>query len=157
MIDHMRPCVRPIAALTLAATALFAQAIDSTGPTPATPAAPPSTMKQLMLDMIHPASNDILVSIYRGGPKSDAEWAIARRGALTLSESGNILMTRGPRSQPDWSKDAKLLTDAAAAAYKAALAKDSAALAATAKIIDQSCTTCHKQFRPNVFPKNGGS
>ena len=40
-------------------------------------------------------------------------------------------------------------------AYKAAAAKDAAALAALAALadrIDSSCTTCHKRFRPAVFP-----
>jgi hypothetical protein len=43
------------------------------------------------------------------------------------------------------------------AAYKAAQAKDGKALAALAGALDVSCTTCHKQYRPNVFPKDGVS
>ena len=115
-------------------------------------------VKQLMLDLIHPSSNDILLAIYRGGPKEDKEWATVRRSALTLAESGNMLMTRDrARDRGDWMKDAKLLVDAGNAAYKAALAKDGNALAALAGAIDASCTACHKQYRPNVFPKDGGS
>ena len=53
----------------------------------------PATMKQLMLDLIHPASNDILFFVNRGAPKTEAEWATVRRGALTLQESGNLLAT----------------------------------------------------------------
>src|SRR5215469_309496 len=115
-----------------------------------------ATTKQLMLDLIHPASNDILLSIFRGGPKDDSEWAAVRRSALSLAESGNLLRARGP-AQPEWARDAKLLSDAGAAAYKAAQAKDAKALAAVAEPLDASCTTCHKQFRPNVFPREGGS
>ena len=115
-------------------------------------------MKQLMLDLIHPSSNDILLLIYRGGPKDEKDWAAVRRGAVTLAESGNMLMQRGrARDQVDWMKDAKLLVDAGAAAYKAAQSKDGNALAALADPLDASCTTCHKQYRPNVFPGNGGS
>jgi mono/diheme cytochrome c family protein len=119
--------------------------------------APPSaTMKQLMLDLIHPASNEVLLIIYRGGPQNDKDWATVRRGALTLAEAGNLLAAR--RSEPgDWAKDAKLLADAGAAAYKAAQAKDAKALAAVAEPLDRSCTTCHQQYRPNVFPREGGS
>lgn len=109
-----------------------------------------------MLDLIHPASNDILLSIFRGGPKDEAEWATVRRSALTLAESGPLLRARGP-AQPDWVNDTKLLADAGAAAYQAAQAKDAKALAAVAERLDASCTTCHKQFRPNVFPREGGS
>ena len=122
----------------------------------ALPQGEPATTKQLMLDLIHPASNDILLSIFRGGPKDEAEWAAVRRSALTLAESGPLLRARGP-AQPDWVNDAKLLADAGAAAYKAAQAKDGKALAAVAEPLDASCTTCHKQYRPNVFPREGGS
>jgi hypothetical protein len=131
------------------------------GPVRAVPARAAS-VKQLMLDLIHPSSNDILLAIYRGGPAGgptdEKEWAAVRRAALALAESGNLLMMRGrARDQADWMKDAKLLADAGNAAYKAAQAKDGNALAALAGALDASCTTCHKQYRPNVFPKDGGS
>ena len=65
------------------------------------------SMKQLMLDLIHPASNDILLFVNRGGSKNDGEWAAVRRSALTLAESGNLLTMRGrARDQGDWVKDA---------------------------------------------------
>jgi hypothetical protein len=117
-----------------------------------------ATMKQLMLDLIHPSSNDILLSVNRGGPKNDGEWAAVRRSALTLEESGNLLTMRGrARDQGDWIKDAKMLAEVGAAAYKAAQAKDLSALSQLTESIDASCTTCHKQYRPNVFPREGGS
>jgi hypothetical protein len=125
---------------------------------PSEPFPPEVSVKQLMLDLIHPSSNDILFAIYRGGPKDDQEWAAVRRSAVTLAESGNLLMLRGrARDQADWMKDAKLLVDAGNAAYRAAQAKDGKALAALAGALDVSCTTCHKQYRPNVFPKDGVS
>jgi cytochrome c556 len=75
-----------------------------------------------------------------------------------LAESGNMLTMRGrARDQEDWMKDAKLLADVGSSAYKAAQAKDGNALAALAGAVDASCTTCHKQYRPNVYPKEGGS
>ena len=117
-----------------------------------------ATMKQLMLDLIHPASNDILLSVNRGGPKNEAEWAGVRRSALTLEESANLLTMPGrARDQGDWAKDAKMLAAAGTAAYKAAQSRDFHALAALTESLDASCTTCHKQYRPNVFPRDGGS
>ena len=140
-----------IAALILMGTFAFAQAPSESFP----PLAP---MKQLMLDLIHPASNDILLVVYRGGPKDEAEWAAVRRAAVTLAESGNLLLLQGrARDRGAWMKDAKMLVDAGAAAYKAAQAKDPKALAAIAEPLDASCTACHKQYRPNVFPPPGGS
>jgi cytochrome c' len=130
----------------------------SFGQTPSGSFAPAATMKQLMLDLIHPASNDILFLIYRGGPKDENEWAAVRRNALTLAESGNLLMMPGrARDQGDWAKDVKALVDAGNLAYKAAEAKDAQALAAVAGGLDASCTNCHKEYRPNVFPRQGGS
>jgi hypothetical protein len=117
-----------------------------------------ATMKQLMLDMIHPASNDILLFVNRGAPKSDAEWATVRRSALTLEEAGSLLGLRGrARDQGDWIKDAKMLGDVGSSAYAAAQAKDLTALSALTESLDASCTNCHKQYRPNVFPRDGGS
>ncbi|HLI82744.1 MAG TPA: hypothetical protein VKV17_02440 [Bryobacteraceae bacterium] len=114
------------------------------------------TMKQLMLDLIHPSSNEILLMVNRAGPANEAEWAAARHSALTLAESGSLLASRAPAGNAaDWARNASLLADAGAAAYKAALAKDPAALAAAADAIDRSCTACHKQFRPDVFPAGG--
>jgi hypothetical protein len=111
---------------------------------------PVATMKQLMLDVIHPASNSVLLAINRGGPADDMEWAEVRRGAMTLAESGNLLIMRNRAAA--WVANAKLLTDVGAAAYKAADAKDPRALSVLADRIDASCTTCHKQFRPTLFP-----
>ena len=148
-----------IGTLLMGTAMAFAQA-------PSEPFPPVTSVKQLMLDLIYPSSNDILLAIYRGGPpgraKDEKDWAAVRRSAVTLAESGNLLMMRGrARDQGDWVKDAKLLVDAGNAAYKAALAKDANALAALAGALDSSCTTCHKQYRPNVFPavnqRDGGS
>lgn len=115
------------------------------------------SMRQLMLDLIHPASNEILLFVNRGAPKEEAEWAQVRRSALTLAESGNLLTLpgRGPKDNGEWTRDAEALANAGAAAYKAAQAKDFAALAALSDSLDASCTNCHKQFRPNVFPAKG--
>jgi hypothetical protein len=92
----------------------------------------------------------VLLAINRGGPSDEQEWADVRRGALTLAESANLLIMRNRTAA--WVADAKLLMDAGTAAYKAADAKDTRALAAVADRIDASCTTCHKQYRPAIFP-----
>jgi hypothetical protein len=140
-----------IAILILIATSSFGQAPSESVP-------PAATMKQLMLDMVYPASNDMLLLIYRGGPKDESEWAAARRDSMTLAESGNLLMMPGRiRDQGDWVTHVKMLTDAGASAYKAAQEKNSQALAAVAGPLDASCTSCHKLYRPNVFPRQGGS
>jgi cytochrome c556 len=75
---------------------------------------------------------------------------------LTLAESGALLMQPGRvRDQGDWQKYARSMADAGSVAYRAAQAKDAKALASAAEAIDASCTACHKQYRPNVFPRTG--
>ncbi|PYS39475.1 MAG: hypothetical protein DMG14_13860 [Acidobacteria bacterium] len=119
--------------------------------------APAATTKQLMVDLIHPAANDILLFVNRGASSDEKQWAAVRRSALALAESGNLLMMRGrSMDEAEWMKDAKMLVDAGTAAYKAAQARDAKALAGLTDAIDASCTTCHKQYRPNVFPGDGG-
>ena len=119
--------------------------------------APAATTKQLMVDLIHPAANDILLFVNRGASSDEKQWAAVRRSALALAESGNLLMMRGrSMDEAEWMKDAKMLVDAGTAAYKAAQARDAKALAGLTDAIDASCTTCHKQYRPNVFPRDGG-
>jgi hypothetical protein len=111
---------------------------------------PVATMKELMLDVIYPASNSLLLAVNRGGPDDDKAWAEARRSAMTLAESGNLLIMRN--SAATWVVHARRLTDVGTAAYRAAAARDARALAALADRIDASCTMCHAQFRPIVFP-----
>jgi mono/diheme cytochrome c family protein len=114
-------------------------------------AGPPiDSMSDLMVSMVYPATNNILLSVYRGGPQDDADWASVQRSAVLLAESGNVLLMRGPAGdQGDWAKDAKALVDAGAAAYKAARAKDTRALLAVDQPINASCVNCHKQYRFN--------
>ena len=144
----MRSRVLLFVGLTLtAAGAVITQAQDA--------AQPVGTMADVMTSMVYPAANDLLLSIARGGPKDDKEWMAAQRNAVLLGESGNVLMMRGrARDQGEWMKNAKMLVDAGAAAYRAARARDPNALAAVDAPINASCVSCHKQYRPNVHPRS---
>ena len=116
---------------------------------------PVGTMSDVMVSMVYPAANNLLLSIYRGGPQSDQEWTAMKRSAVLLAESGTVLLARGPAGgQGDWAQDAKMLVDAGAAAYKAAGAKDTNAFLAVAQPLNAACTTCHKQYRANVASPN---
>jgi len=110
---------------------------------------PIGNMSQLMVDIIYPTS-DAIFYVERNVPQNDHEWGILRTNALTLAESGNLLlMDRRARDQGDWIKDAKLLIDVGAAAYKAAQAKDLNAVLALNEQLNTACVTCHEQYRPN--------
>ena len=122
-----------------------------TGPTlaQAPSVEPVGTMSQLMVDIIYPTSDDIFY-IGRTPPSNNAEWGAIQRSALMLAESGNLLMVGSrARDQGNWIKDAKLLVDVGAAAYKAARAKDMDGILALNEQLNTACVTCHQDYRPN--------
>jgi hypothetical protein len=129
---------------------LLSRPLVAQTPTPVEPFQLVATMRQLMVEIIHPASNEILLAVNRGGPRDDKEWAAVRQSAITLAECANLLIMRNRAAA--WVIDANALGEVGKAAYKAAQAKDLKALSTTTDPLDASCTTCHKQFRPAVFP-----
>src|SRR5581483_3074685 len=104
---------------------------------------PVGTMSDLMVGMVHPAANDLLLVIHRGAPRTDKEWMAVQRSAAVLAEAGNVLMMPGRTRQGEWNKDAQMLVDAGAAAYKAARAKDMTALTAIDEPLNAACVQCH--------------
>jgi hypothetical protein len=106
-------------------------------------------MSDLMVKIIYPTS-DAIFYIATRTPKSEAEWGELQGKALALAESANLLMMPGrARDQDRWMADAKLMLDAGRAAYRAARAKDVAALEAVNDQLYTSCTSCHQHYRPN--------
>src|SRR6188474_1369055 len=151
----LRVCVRYYmrmqnpAWLLLAASALSAQ--PQPPAPPATPVKPEivGTMSDLMVKVIYPAS-DAIFYITTRQPTSDAEWGDLQGKALMVAESANLLMMPGrARDEDRWMQDAKLMLDAGRAAYRAARAKDLAALEALNDQLYTSCTSCHQHYRPN--------
>ncbi len=118
---------------------------------------PVATMSQLMTEIIYPTSNAIFY-LYRGAPKDEKEWIAMRTMALTLAESGNLLMMegRGPAegktmngaTRQKWIEDAKLLVDVGRLAFQAAQKKDVNAMVELNEQLNTSCVACHEDFRP---------
>ncbi len=110
---------------------------------------PASTMSELMVKIIYPAS-DAIFYITTREPKTEVEWVELQGKALAVAESANLLMMPGrARDQDRWMQDAKLMLDAGRAAFRAAKAKDVAALDALNDQLYTSCTSCHQHYRPN--------
>jgi hypothetical protein len=110
---------------------------------------PASTMSELMVNIIYPAS-DAIFYITTREPKTEAEWVELQGKALAVAESANLLMMPGrARDQDRWMDDAKLMLDAGRAAFRAAKAKDVAALDALNDQLYTSCTSCHQHYRTN--------
>ena len=107
------------------------------------------SMSDLMVKIIYPTS-DALFYIESRTPKSDAEWTTLEGQALMLAETANLLMMPGrARDQQQWMADARLMLDAGAAAVKAAKTKNVDAISALSDQLLESCTSCHKHYRPN--------
>ena len=110
---------------------------------------PVGNMSQLMVDIIYPAS-DAVFYIGRNKPKNDVEWNAFRTQALTLAESGNLLLMPGrARDNDKWAADTKLMIDVAKKAYQAAKAKNVDAILDLNDELNTACVTCHKDYRPN--------
>lgn len=123
---------------------------------------PASTMSELMVKIIYPAS-DAIFYITTREPKTQAEWEELQGKALAVAESANLLMMPGRARDPDrWMDDARLMLEAGRAAFKAAKAKDVAALDALNDQLYTSCTSCHSHYRTNygrrpAAPAAGGA
>src|SRR3954447_18325136 len=133
-------------------TALVPPAHDALArqaPAAAPPTQPASTMSELMIRIIYPAS-DAIFYITTREPKTEAEWGELQGKALAVAESANLLMMPGrARDQDRWMDDARLMLDAGRAAFRAAKTRDVAAVAALNDQLYTSCTSCHQHYRSN--------
>ena len=135
------------ACILFACLAGFAFHLDAQAP--AAPTRIVGSMSELMVRMIYPTS-DAVFYIETRTPKTDEEWAELQAKTLTLSEAANLLMMPGrARDQERWIADATLMLDAGEKSYKAAKAKDVAALVAVNDDLYQSCVVCHQHYRRN--------
>ena len=106
------------------------------------------TMKELMLDLIFPVSNEIFY-VSRNEKKSEKDWFDLRQNALTLAETANVLMAENRAKDKDrWMRDANLLREVGRKAYAAAKAKDLPALEALNDELYEACQSCHEHYRP---------
>jgi hypothetical protein len=135
-------------ALTAIVAASLAQAASSRPPTRNV-----GTMSDLMVKIIYPAS-DALFYIESRTPKTESEWTVLEGQALMVAETANLLMMPGrARDQKQWIVDAKLMLDAGADAYAAATKRDVQGIVMVNERLLESCTSCHKNYRPNYGRK----
>lgn len=140
-------------ALALAAAVAAALTQAATAPRP--PTRNVGTMSDLMVKIIYPAS-DALFYIESRTPKTETEWTVLEGQALMVAESANLLMMPGrARDQKQWMADAKLMLDAAAEGYAAAKKRDVQGIVMINERLIESCTSCHKNYRPNYGKPKG--
>jgi hypothetical protein len=104
------------------------------------------TMSELMVHLIYPTS-DAIFYISSRTPTTVEEWGQLQAKTLTLAESANLLMMPGRTRAGQWNKDARQMLDAAAAAFKAAKAKNAEGVEAASDQLYDSCVSCHKAYR----------
>lgn len=152
---------------------------------PATPPAPPytptATVKEIMQLIIDPAADDVwqavmtvesLQGTIETVPRSDEDWLKARRGALTLIEASNLLLTPGrhvakpgekseapgvelepaemevniAKDLPEYHKAALGLHAAGVQALAAIDARDAPKLFELGETIEMACEHCHSRY-----------
>lgn len=80
-------------------------------------------------------------------PKNDEEWEHVRNSALTLAESGNLLMIgERARDKGEWWKMSQALVDVGIVALKAAEAKNPEALFEAGGQVYEVCQQCHNRY-----------
>ena len=148
--DHLMPGKIAIAVVVAGLAGAAAARDDGPVPEPR----PIGTMSELMIKLMYPASDAILYVESRA-PTNEVEWNELQAQALILAESANLIMmpSRVVGDRDQWMRDARLMFDAGAAAYEAALDQDLDALIALNEQVYMSCVVCHKRTRPD-YGKN---
>ena len=109
---------------------------------------PVGTVRQVMLGIVKPTS-DVVFKFQFDPPKTDEEWATLQNNALTLAETGNLLLLPGrAKDNGEWTKNAKALVERGSQAFKAANSKDAKALEVIGDKIDETCEACHAKYLP---------
>ena len=107
---------------------------------------PPKTVKEVMTVMTIPAS-DVIFNGAGEPPTTEEGWAAMRTGAVTLAESGKLLMTSGlARDKDQWMEMAGELVKDAEAAVKIADTKDAKALEEVSDRLYLTCKSCHDRY-----------
>jgi hypothetical protein len=84
-------------------------------------------------------------------PTTDEEWIAIENAAVTLAESGNLLMLEGrARDTGDWMTAAQEMIDSSILVLKAAEAKDVSGLLDSGGKVYNSCVLCHEKYRPGL-------
>ena len=129
-------------------------------PPPSPPFQTVATTEELMNAVLDPAVDVIWDAVgyvvtsegtFEKKPESDDDWAALRASAITLAESGNLLMI-GNRSggSPEWIAQSQALIENSKRAIQAIDKKDKDALFTIGGDLYDVCTNCHRQFMPGA-------
>ena len=139
-----RPIVFFTVALGVAASAACSRA---------TPYRPVMTVKELMEATVEPTADVVFGSAVwingelTGAPKNEEEWENVEHHALTLAETGNLLMM-APRARDQglWMSQARDFILAAQDAATAAHSRDVNAMFKAGGALVVACDSCHAKY-----------
>jgi cytochrome c556 len=123
-------------------------------------AKPVGSLKQVMRSIPYPNS-EILFAVQKKAPQNDDDWQAVQNASIALAETANLITMRGrlkedgspvPVQKADWNKYARGLVTAAQSCYKAARAKDQAAVNKCTDGLAESCSNCHEVYRDAPQP-----
>ncbi|HEX6997999.1 MAG TPA: hypothetical protein VF322_07625 [Gammaproteobacteria bacterium] len=148
------PCLLPVACV---AAVLAGCAMNPPPPSPpAPPFMPVADVRELMESVVAHAAEvywesvSVVVSqegVQENYPETDEEWEEVWAAAMTLAESGNLLMME-PRAvdRGPWMGFSAALVNAGVAAAGAALAKDPDRVFEAGEQVYDVCVACHEQY-----------
>lgn len=126
--------------------------LESTGP----PFKPVADVTQLMAKIIDPAADIVWdavgtiiseESVEEWYPDTEDEWLIVEGSAMTIAESGNLLMLGDrARDQDLWMQKAQALVDAGMLAYEAAQSRNVDSLFEIGETVYNACDSCHSVY-----------
>lgn len=126
---------------------------------PATPYKPVATNLELMESIIAHAADEywssVRIVIDENGvteyvPETDEEWEEVWAAAISLAESGNLLMMPPRAVDDEWIRISGELVDVGVEAAAAALARDSEAVLAVGEQVYNVCVECHQRYVPDA-------
>jgi hypothetical protein len=133
------------------------------GPTPP-PFKPVADTKLLMQAVVDPNADliwdAVKVIMTKEGdenirPKTDEQWIAVRNAAISVAESGNLLMMV-PRAKDggEWMQRAQEMIAAGEEAIKAAEAKNADKLFTVGGDLYDSCSNCHRKYLDAIVNAN---
>src|SRR3954468_5990015 len=88
-------------------------------------------------------------------PRSDEQWAAVRNAAVTVAESGNLLMmVPRAKNSGEWMTLAQGMIDSGQEAIKATDAKNAERLFTVGGDIYDACSACHARYLDSIVNAN---
>lgn len=123
---------------------------------PELPFRPVASVSELMSTMIDPAADVVWDAVgtiithdgvEHWEPETDEDWAVVLRGAMTITESANLLMIGDrARDQDTWMRMAQAMVAAGQLAIEAAENQDVEAIYGVGEAVYNSCDSCHNLY-----------